>query len=184
MLFRDIQLTVYASLFAALIALGAYLAVPIPISPVPIILQNLFVLLAGLLLGPRWGFASVGIYLFAGAVGLPVFTGGKGGLAHFLGPTGGYLLGFAACAFVTGSIAHSTDTNRVRDSLAVLAGVVITYAFGVPWLKISASMSWEKALFAGMLPFLPGDAVKAVSAVILGRTLRPVLLRRIQTVAP
>jgi len=180
---KELQLVVYASLFASLIALGAYMAVPIPVSPVPIVLQNLFVLLAGLLLGPRWGLASVGIYLFAGAVGLPVFTGGKGGLAHFIGPTGGYLIGFAASAFLTGSIAHTSGTNRIRDILAVVAGSLITYAFGVPWLKVATAMSWEKALLVGMVPFLIGDAIKAACAVVLARTLRPVLLRRMQMVS-
>ncbi|NSW87104.1 MAG: biotin transporter BioY, partial [Syntrophobacteraceae bacterium] len=74
---RDLQKIVYASLMAALIAVGAYIHVPI--GPVPIVLQNLFVLLAALLFGPRWALASMGIYLFVGAMGIPVFSGGRGG---------------------------------------------------------------------------------------------------------
>ena len=85
---------VYASLLAALTAAGGY--IQLPIGPVPIVLQNLFVLVAGLILGPRWGLTSMGIYLLLGLVGFPVFAGGKGGLAHLMGPTGGYLLGFLA----------------------------------------------------------------------------------------
>lgn len=177
---KDLQSIVYASLFAALIACGAFLAVPIPISPVPIILQNLFVLLAGLLLGGRWGLASVAIYILAGAVGLPVFTGGKGGVAHFLGPTGGYLVGFAAAVFATGSIARQTETSTGRDITAVIVGTLCVYAFGVPWLKAVTGMPWEKAFLAGMVPFLPGDGLKAASAVILARALRPVIQRQIQ----
>ncbi|RLC01276.1 MAG: biotin transporter BioY, partial [Deltaproteobacteria bacterium] len=88
---EQLRMTVYASLFAALIAAGAYISVPI--GPVPIVLQNLFVFLAGLLLGSKWGLACVGVYLLAGACGLPVFAGGTGGIARFAGPTGGYLLG-------------------------------------------------------------------------------------------
>jgi biotin transport system substrate-specific component len=88
----SLRMTVYASLMAALIAAGAYMA--LPIGPVPIVLQNLFVFLSGLLLGPRWGVASIGVYLMAGALGLPVFAGGVGGIGRFAGPTGGYLLGY------------------------------------------------------------------------------------------
>ncbi|MDQ1330177.1 MAG: biotin transport system substrate-specific component, partial [Thermodesulfobacteriota bacterium] len=90
----------YASLLAALTAVGAYIA--IPVGPVPIVLQSLFILLAGLLLGSTWGVAGVGIYLLAGAFGLPVFAGGAGGIGRFLGPTGGYLLGFLPAVYIIG----------------------------------------------------------------------------------
>ena len=90
-----------ASLFTALMILGAYIR--IPIGPVPVTLSSFFVLLAGVILGSGWGTASVGIYLLLGALGLPVFTAG-GGLALFAGPTGGYLLGFLPAAFLAGFI--------------------------------------------------------------------------------
>lgn len=88
----QLRMMVYALLLAVLTAAGAYLA--IPIGPVPIVLQNLFILLAGLLLGSRWGLASVRVYLLTGALGLPVFAGGLGGIGRLVGPTGGYLVGF------------------------------------------------------------------------------------------
>jgi biotin transport system substrate-specific component len=172
---------VYASLLAALIAVGAYLQVPLPIGPVPLVLQNLFVLLAGLLLGSRWGIISVGIYLLVGAIGLPVFVGGKGGLAHFLGPTGGYLLGFAACALVTGFLAEKSSNAGIKDVLAVVLGSLAIYVFGVPWLKLVTAMSWQKALTLGMLPFLPGDAIKATAAVLLARAIRPMLKHQLES---
>jgi biotin transport system substrate-specific component len=100
----SLRMTVYASLMAALVAAGAYLA--IPIGPVPIVLQNLFVFLSGLLLGPRWGAASIGVYLLAGSLGLPVFAGGVGGIGRFVGPTGGYLLGFLPAVYVIGWISN------------------------------------------------------------------------------
>ena len=78
----SLRMTVYAALFAALTAVGAYMA--LPIGPVPVVMQNLFVFLAGLILGGRWGMASVGIYLLAGAIGMPVFAGGTGGIGRFL----------------------------------------------------------------------------------------------------
>lgn len=177
---KQLQLVVYASLMAALIAVGAYLQIPLPVGPVPLVLQNLFVLLAGLLLGSRWGLASVGIYLLVGAIGLPVFVGGKGGLAHFLGPTGGYLLGFAACAMVTGFLAENLRNPSVRDVLAVVLGSLMIYLLGVPWLKLVTSMSWEKAVGVGMLPFLPGDALKAAAAVLLARAIRPMVKHQLE----
>jgi len=181
MLARDLQRTVYASLLAALVAVSAYL--PIPIGPVPIILQNIFILLAGLLLGSRWGLISMCIYLLVGAIGIPVFTGGKGGLAHFMGPTGGYLVGYACCAYVTGFIAERGRSSLGRDILAVAAGDLMLFVFGVPWLMVVTGMTLEKALLAGMLPFLPGDAVKAAAAVVLAKALRPVVNRQMETVA-
>lgn len=175
----QLQKTVYASLMAALIAVGAY--IHIPVGPVPIVLQNLFVLLAGLLLGSRWGLASMGIYLLVGAMGMPVFYGGRGGIAHFMGPTGGYLIGFAVCSFVAGAISERFGNRRWGDIVAVIAASLLVYVFGVPWLKTVTGMAWGKALLAGMAPFLLGDVVKAAAAVVLARTLRPMLRNRLET---
>jgi biotin transport system substrate-specific component len=178
---KQLQLVVYASLMAALIAVGAYLQIPLPLGPVPLVLQNLFVLLAGLLLGSRWGLASVGIYLLVGAIGLPVFVGGKGGLAHFLGPTGGYLAGFAACAFLAGYVSEKLRHPALKDVLAVVLGSLTIYLFGVPWLKLVTAMPWEKAVMVGMLPFLPGDAIKATAAIFLARAIRPMVKHQLES---
>lgn len=177
----QLQRIVYASLMAALIAVGAY--VHIPIGPVPIVLQNLFVFLAGLLLGSRWGLASMGIYLLVGALGIPVFSGGRGGIAHFMGPTGGYLIGFAASAFLAGFISERLAHRRFGDVFALVAAVAAVYIFGVPWLKFVTGMTWTKACIAGMVPFLPGDALKAVAAFFLARSLRPILSRQLNAPA-
>lgn len=171
----NLQRIVYASLMAALIAVGAYLHIPLPISPVPLVLQNLFVLLAGLLFGWRLGLASVGIYLFVGALGMPVFVGGKGGLAHFVGPTGGYLVGFAVCAIIAGFFSQRFQDQLPGQIAGVLLGSFAIYLLGVPWLKFVTNMSWGKAATVGMLPFLPGDALKACAAIVLARALRPVI---------
>ncbi len=96
--------TVLVALAAASVAVGAFIAIPLPFSPVPIVLQNFFILLMALVLGPRMGTASVALYLLIGALGLPVFAGGKGGFAHFYGPTGGYLVSFLLSAWITGVI--------------------------------------------------------------------------------
>ncbi len=167
---------VLSSLMAGLMAVGAY--IHIPIGPVPIVLTNLFVLLAGLLLGSRWGAISAGIYLLVGAIGMPVFYAGKGGLAHIFGPTGGYLFGFVLCAWFTGFISERFRNTWLGGVIAVVVGSLIVYGLGVPWLKMVTKMTWNKALVAGMVPFLPGDAIKAVVAILLARAVRPMLNRQ------
>jgi biotin transport system substrate-specific component len=170
---QQLKRMVYAALMAALTAAGAYIA--IPIGPVPIVLQNLFVMLAGLLLGGRWGAISIGVYLVAGAVGMPVFAGGTGGVGKFVGPTGGYLLGFLAAAYLIGVISERGRGRVIIDVLAMVAGTAIIYAFGVPWLKVITGMSLSKTIAVGMLPFLIGDLIKIAAAVPIVRTLRPMI---------
>jgi biotin transport system substrate-specific component len=172
---------VLASLMAALTAVGAYIF--IPMGPIPIVLTNLFVLLAGLLLGGRWGLASIGLYLLVGAIGLPVFAGAKGGFAHFLGPTGGYLIGFALAAWMTGSVSERSRGRLAVDIIAVILGSLIVYALGLPWLKVVTKMSWNKTFMAGMVPFLIGDALKASAAIALARAVRPILHRHSMTLS-
>jgi biotin transport system substrate-specific component len=179
---ETLRLTVLASLMSALAAVGSYIQVPI--GPVPIVLTNLFVLLAGLLLGSRWALTSIGLYLLVGAIGMPVFAGGKGGIAHFIGPTGGYLLGYVLAAWVAGLISQRSRNLLILDIVAVVMGCLCIYAFGVPWLKIVTKMSWDRALMVGMVPFLAGDALKASAALVLARAVRPVLNRQAQSFAP
>ena len=169
----SLRMTVYASLLAALIAAGAYLA--LPIGPVPIVLQNLFVFLSGLLLGPRWGVASVGVYLMAGALGLPVFAGGVGGIGRFAGPTGGYLLGYLPAVYVIGWISKKSKGRVAVDVLAMVSGSIIIYTCGVSWLKILSGMTLAKTLIVGMYPFILGDGIKIAAAVPIAKALRPII---------
>jgi len=170
---NQLRMMVYASLFAALTAVGAFLA--IPIGPVPIVLQNMFVFLAGLLLGGRWGLASVGVYLLAGACGLPVFAGGLGGISRFIGPTGGYLIGYLPAVFLIGTMSQKANPRIISDVLAMICGTLVLYVCGVSWLKIVSGMSPAKALALGMYPFLIGDALKIAAAAVIARALRPVV---------
>lgn len=174
---QKLKLMVYSSIMASLMAVGAYIA--IPVGPVPIVLQNLFVMLAALLLGGRWGFISVCVYLLAGAVGLPVFAGGTGGLGKFVGPTGGYLIGFAAAAFIIGTLSEKGKGSVLVDVCAMVLGTIVIYAVGVSWLKVVTGMTFSKAIAVGMLPFLLGDALKIVAAVPIARALRPVITERL-----
>jgi len=175
----QLKMTVYASLFAALTAVGAYIS--IPIGPVPIVLQNMFVLIAGLLLGSRWGLASIAVYLLAGTFGLPVFAGGTGGIGHIAGPTGGYLIGFLPAVFLTGIISEKTP-GRIRfDVLAMVSGSLMVYLFGVAWLKTVTGMSLGKTMAVGMYPFLIGDTLKIAAAVSVVKIIRPVMEKRLVT---
>ena len=164
--------TVYAALFAALTAVGGYIAVPV--GPVPIVLANLFVMLAGLILRPGGAASSVGIFLFLGSIGLPVFAGGKAGLSALLGPTGGFLFGYLASAVLISIICRSgRKTSILKDSAAVAAGLAALYIPGISWLKYNLGLEWSRALGIGMLPFIPGDIVKAAAAVLIAKFLRP-----------
>ncbi|MCP4751888.1 MAG: biotin transporter BioY [Proteobacteria bacterium] len=177
----NLRMLIFASLFAALIAVGALIA--IPIGPVPIVLANLFVLLAGLLLGTKWSLGCIGVYLLAGLVGLPVFAGGTGGIARFVGPTGGYLVGYLPAVFVIALISEksaSVFSNQagkrvVFEVIAMLCGSAAIYVCGVPWLKIVTGLTWAKAITVGMLPFLLGDGVKILAAVPIAKALRSVI---------
>ncbi|MEE4164869.1 MAG: biotin transporter BioY [Desulfocapsaceae bacterium] len=179
---RQLKLMIYSALMATLTAVGAYIA--IPVGPVPIVLQNLFIMLAGLLLGGRWALISIGVYLLAGFVGLPVFAGGTGGLGKLLGPTGGYLLGFAAAAYWIGTISEKGNRSVVVDIIAMVSGTLIIYVFGVSWLKVVTGMSFSKAIAVGMLPFLVGDALKIAVAVPIAKALRPVITESIGVLQP
>ncbi len=173
---EKLRMVVLASLMAALTAVGAYIHVPI--GPVPIVLSTLFVILSGLLLGGKWGLVSMSLYLLVGAIGLPVFAGGKGGFAHFFGPTGGYLFGFLFASWLTGFISERSRGSLIFDIIAVIIGSLAIYGLGVPWLKVVTQMPWAKTIMVGIIPFLIGDAIKAIAAVILARSVRPILKRQ------
>jgi biotin transport system substrate-specific component len=166
---------VHAALFAALMAVGAYLF--IPIGPVPVVLQNMFVFLAGLLLGSRWGLASVAVYLLAGLCGLPVFAGGTGGIGRFFGPTGGFLLGYLPAVFLIGAIVERRPGRMLWDVVAMLLGSAALYTCGVAWLVRVTEMTFAKAAAVGMLPFLPGDALKIAAAALIARAVRPIMAK-------
>lgn len=169
----SVKPVVYSALFIALISIGAMIA--IPVGPVPIVLQNMFVLLAGLVLPPAWAAGCVAVYLLMGFAGLPVFAGGISGIGKVFGPTGGYLLSYLPAAFLTSVISGSDKKNLARDCGATFAGMAVIYMFGVPWLKWVLAVSWDNSLVVGMYPFLAGDVLKMIAVVIIARKLRPLI---------
>jgi biotin transport system substrate-specific component len=157
---------VTAALVTALIAASAW--VTLPLGAVPVTLQMFFVVLAALLLSPGWAAASMAAYLVLGAVGLPVFAGGQGGLGIVVGPTGGYLIGFVIAAFL-GAHCRRLCARRMpsvgADALAATVVVGLVYLIGAMQLAVVAGLSVGQAVVAGVVPFLLPDAAKAAAAV-------------------
>lgn len=154
---------VLCALFASLTGASSLLA--IPIGPVPVTLQTLFILAAGGILGPKWGPLSVCLYLAMGLAGLPVFAGGTSGLGRLLGPTGGYLVGFVLAASIVGYLAQRC-TKLIPLILSTMVGLAGIYCLGASWLSVVGRITLEKALLVGVTPFVPGDLFKAFIAAL------------------
>ena len=167
---------VYISLFAALTAaLGLFPPITIPIAAgVPITAQTLGVMLAGGILGSRRGALSMVLFLVLVAIGLPLLSGGRGGAGIFLGPSGGFLLGWVAGAFVVGWLTERF-WGRLNAGFAfaasVIGGIVVVYAFGIPWLAYAAELGLVKAAI-GSASFIPGDLIKAAAASVIMVTVK------------
>ncbi len=163
---RDLALIVGFSLF---VALTAQIAIPLPWTPVPITGQTLGVLLTGAILGPRRGALAILLYLVEGLAGMPVFAGMSSGLARLLGPTGGYLMSLPFAATLVGWLAQRGWDRRIPTALAMFGlGNLIIYAIGASWLNIYKDTFGQiSVMWAGVYPFLLGDAVKIVVAALV-----------------
>ena len=152
-------------------AMGAYVAIPLPFTPVPLTLQTFFVLLSGAMLGARLGVLSQLLYVVLGTAGLPMFSRGGMGPAFLLGPTGGYLIGFAAAALLVGWITSRRGgrTGWLKGTAAMLLGTAVIYLFGATYLAFVCHTGVAGALLMGVVPFLPGDAVKLAVACAIWR---------------
>jgi biotin transport system substrate-specific component len=161
---RDVIVIVLGAL---LVAALAQVKIALPFTPVPLTGQTFAVLLVGATLGSKRGAASMALYIALGAFGLPVFAGGASGLAYLSGATLGYLIGFVMAAYVVGLLAERGLERNVRTSIIpFLVGTVIIYVCGAAWLTVVLG-SFRKALAAGLLPFLIGDALKLVAAALV-----------------
>jgi biotin transport system substrate-specific component len=155
------------AIFVALIAIGGWTSVPLPI-PIPFTLQTLFVLLAATQLR-RYAGVPVAVYLLLGAMNIPLFHNGLAGIGVLLGPTGGYLAGFLPAVFVAG-IAYEHTSPLIRFGGLVAASLIIL-GCGAAWLIWSTGMPPEVAVLIGVLPFLPGDLLKAGIAYAIAKRL-------------
>ena len=186
------QKMVLAALLAALIAVGAY--IKIPIGPIPITLQTFFVLLAAVTLGRNWATISIIVYTLVGFIGLPVFAGGAAGLGILFGPTAGYLYSFVIVAFLIGWLSDiwkkkyfKTEKNAITDAvkspvmnhivmlgLAVFGSIIIL-GVGTLHLAFSSSLPLSAAFSVGFAPFFIGDMIKSAAVGIVA----PLLIRKV-----
>jgi len=174
---------ILAALFAALTAVGAF--IKIPVGPVPITLQALFTILAGIMLGSRVGAMSQLIYVLLGLIGLPIFADGTGGLMHVISPSFGYLIGFIVAAFIMGKIVeHTEKINFIRIFAICVLGIIIIYIIGIPYLYfilknvLFKGITFGYAVKMGFLVFIPGDLLKAVIASVLAIKVIPILRKQ------
>jgi len=160
-----------AALFAALISVGAFVSIPM-VGPVPLTLQVLFVMLAGLVLGARLAALATAGYLLVGLVA-PVYAGGSSGIGTLVGPAGGYLVGFIVGAWLVGTLAERLQPRSVWSLTAVaLAGLVPIYGLGATWLAWHlGSVRADIIVWGGVLQFVPGDLAKAITAAVAARAL-------------
>lgn len=160
-LLKQVVIVICAS---AVITVCARLIVPLPFTPVPLTLANFGVLLVGLTLGSRRGFAAAALYLAWGAMGLPVFAAsGPGSVAQMLGPTGGYLWAYPVVAFLAGWIAERGNTSFTRNLVGALAAEIVLFAAGLSWLAV-VTRSWQQAALFGLYPFLFAEVSKVMLA--------------------
>lgn len=183
----NIRSLVFTALFAALFIVFSMLQLRLAALPVPLTFQTLAVILIGIFLRPGQAFASILIVIGLAAVGLPVF-GGKGGISHLIGATGGFIFAFPFCALLI-----SLAMNRLLRSERVwrkkwiaalilfilfeIFGSLLSYIPGVPWMMHVLDYPLTKGLATGFWPFLPGDAVKSVIGVIVAISLQPYIVQ-------
>lgn len=168
---KIINLTLIGLMAAVTCILGP-LSIIIPISPVPISFTNLAIYFTVIILGGKKGTICYLVYLLIGFVGVPVFSGFTSGPAKLLGPTGGYLIGFIFMAMISGFFVDKFQGKIYMYVLGMVLGTIVTYALGTAWLAYQANMTFEQALFAGVIPYIIGDIVKIIIATILGSTIK------------
>ena len=162
---RQVAIVVGASLF---VALCAHITIPLPLTPVPLTMQNLGVLLVGLILGTRRGFLALALYLAEGMLGLPVFSPiGPGGLAQLAGPTGGFLLTYPFVAGLAGLIMESGAASFARAVFGGLMAEIVLFAGGISWLAI-LTHSVSRALSFGLYWFVFAEVIKIMAAAAIG----------------
>ena len=164
---RQVALVVGASVF---VALCAHVTIPLPFTPVPLTVQDFGVLLVGLMLGSKRGFAALALYLAEGATGLPVFSPtGPGGIAQILGPTGGYLMVYPLVAALAGFIFERGARTFARAAIGGLLAEILLFAGGLSWLYF-LTHSLAKAAYLGLYWFIAASVIKVMfAAAIAGR---------------
>jgi biotin transport system substrate-specific component len=169
----------FVAMMAAVMCVVGPFSIPLPMSPVPISLTNLVIYFAAYLLGARAGTLSCAIYLLLGFAGLPVFAGFTGGASKLAGPTGGYLIGFIFLALICGVFAEKFRGVRLWYVVGMTLGTAVLYAFGTVWLAYQANLTFGAALFAGVIPFIPGNIAKIIIVAVICRPARRLMARAV-----
>lgn len=167
---RKTLIITMCALFAALISVFSQVQIPLPQIPINLALAAVY--LAGVILGPAYGSLSVIVFVLLGIVGVPVFAGFRGGLDVITGATGGYIVGYITCAFLTGLIVKYTSDKIYVVAIAMFLGMVSCYVLGTIWFMTMSGTSLKAALTVCVLPFLPGDAVKIVLSSVVANRIR------------
>lgn len=183
---NKLRYLILASIFAAVTAICSIISIPLPFSPVPVNLALLSVYIAGGLLGPKYGTISQLIYVLLGALGLPVYHSMTGGIGILTGPTGGFLIGYIAAAFILGLIYHGFHHDAQREKfrtssliLGLFLGLFSCYLLGSLWFIHISGANLASALMLCVIPFLPGDGLKILAAIFLIKKLQPLMNREL-----
>lgn len=175
--------SVIIAMYGAIICASCFIV--IPLGTVPFVLQNMLAIMAGAIFGFPQGAASVGLFMVTGALGVPIFSGGKGGIAILLGPTGGFILGYFIGAMICGFIAKTPKTdecafekkNIFKLFIAGLLGFIFSYIPGIIQFMKSTSMTLSTTLATCVIPFIPIDIIKLAIMIPLSAKLRPTVAR-------
>lgn len=196
---KSIYLSSIIALFAAIICVGCFIKIPLGL--IPIVLQNVICILTGAILGSWLGGIPTALFLVAGLIGLPVYSGGSSGVAVWMGPTGGFLPGYLIGAVLAGFIAGKPSITEkklnwktvLRVSLGIIAGMIILYVPGVihfaNWATAAGKVPVEKSALAYtmgacVIPYIPGDLLKIVIAIPVALKIRPILAQYIYNEKP
>lgn len=169
---------VLCGLFAALTAICSYITIPLGFTPIPMNLGTLGVFLAGGLLGRKFGTISIAVYVLMGVVGIPVFAGFQAGIGVLAGPTGGFIIGYIAAAFIIGAAVDRSGTAESGRKVALcigslILGTLICYVLGTFWFMALTGTGLWASLAACIFPFIPADGIKIFAAAFLVRRLKP-----------
>lgn len=170
------QMAIIALMTAVICVLSPF-SLSIPISPVPISLCSMGIYFVVTVLGMKKGTLSVLLYLLIGFAGVPVFAGFTAGAVKLFGPTGGYIIGYLFLALIFGFFSDRFDKNLFLKILGAVLGTLVLYLFGTIWLAFQLHLGFIAALWAGVIPYIPGDIVKLAIALLLGQTLRRRLVK-------